>query len=217
MGTIRILIAEHREIVRAGLRSTLSAEQELAVVGDTADTQELFRLAEKETPEVLLLGLALPHVQNMSTLKELRKRSPETWTLILMDQVSEPDFMELILAGAKGYLLNTASTASLIMAVKTLASKEYWVDRKMIGKLFGEFLRLLNPPEGKSTPPDGLTKREIEILKLLAQGCKNKEIANRLVISEKTVKTHLTNIFSKLKISDRLQAALYVIKHRLGA
>lgn len=105
---------------------------------------------------------------------------------------------------------------TLIKAVRTVASLEYWVDRKTIGRLFSEFLLLLNPPRAKDTSIHLLTKREIEVLKLLAKGHKNKEIASQLYISEKTVKTHLTNIFSKLNITDRLQAALYVIEHGLG-
>jgi DNA-binding NarL/FixJ family response regulator len=131
--------------------------------------------------------------------------------------VSEPDLLELIRAGAKGSLLNSDSAASIKKAVRTVAGMEYWIDRKMIGKLISEFLRLLNPPELKTTATGLLTKRELEVIKLLAKGCKNKEIAKRLVISEKTVKTHLANIFAKLNISDRLQAALYVIEHHLEA
>lgn len=217
MDGIRILLTEHREIVRAGLRSLLAAEPDMEVVGDTADVKELFRLAEKETPDILLLGLALPHEQNLSTLKELRKRSPETRTIVLMDHTSERDLLDGIRAGAKGSLLNSASTAALKKAVRMVAGKEYWIDRKMIGRLFSEFLLLLNPPEIKNAAADLLTKREREVLRFLAQGCRNKEIAKRLIISEKTVKTHLTNIFSKLKINDRLQAALFVREHHLDA
>jgi DNA-binding NarL/FixJ family response regulator len=213
MGTISILIAEDHEIVRAGLRSLLSTEQDLAVVGDAGDTKELLRSVEKETPDILLLGLALPQEQILRILKDLRKQSPATRTILLMNHAAESDLLAMVRAGAKGYLLNNIPAASLKKAVRTVAEGEYWLDRKVIGNLFSEFLQVLTPPESKKTAEDLLTRREIEILKLLTQGCKNKEIAERLFISEKTVKTHLTNIFAKLKIKDRLQAALYGLRN----
>lgn len=215
MGTISILIADEREVVRAGMRALLSSQQDLAIMGDAADTKEMFRLIEKETPDILLLGLSTSQNEKVSVLKELTRRNPATRILVLLDQVSEPELLLMVRAGAKGCLPTYIPAATLKKAVRAVADGEYWVDRKTIGKLFNEFIQMLYPHKPTSSAVGLLTKREIEILKMLAQGFKNRDIAERLFISEKTVKTHLSNIFAKLKIKDRLQAALYVIEHHL--
>jgi DNA-binding NarL/FixJ family response regulator len=217
MPTISILIADEREIIRTGLCHSLAEEPGFEVVADTADKKELFRVIEKNQPDILLLGFALPTKEMVQILKDLIKRNPATRILLLLDQVPETDLFELLRAGAKGSLPSNMPLATLKKAVRTVADGEYWIDRKTSGKLFSEFLEILNPPKATRIATHTLTKREIEVLRLLAQGCKNKEIADRLFISDKTVKTHLTNIFTKLKIKDRLQAALYVIENDLEA
>lgn len=217
MGTISILIAHEGDIVRAGLRSVLSQEQDMTIVGDAADTKALLRLIERETPDILLLGLMLPKDEMIRVLKEIAKRNHATRPLVLMDPVSETDLQAMLQAGAKGCLPSHIPATILKKAVRVVASGEYWIERKTAGKLFSEFLQLRHSSKVGSVPAGLLTKREIEVLKLLANGFKNRAIAERLFISEKTVKTHLTNIFAKLKIKDRLQAALYVLQNHLEA
>ena len=217
MDTIRICIAEDHEIRRAGLRTVLSQEQDLAVAGEAEDTKELYKLIEKETPDILLLGLTLPDKERIQVLKDITRRTPSTRTLLLLDQVSEPELLQLFQAGAKGCLQTNLPTAVLKKAIRIVAGGEYWIDRKIVGKIFSEFLVRLDPPQAAHSAAGLLTKREVEILKMLARGCKNKEIAVNLYISEKTVKTHLTHIFEKLKIKGRLQAALYALQNRIEA
>lgn len=212
---IRILIAEEREIIRTGLCSSLAEEPGFEVVADTADKKELFHLIEKNRPDILLLGFTSPQIEIIQILKDLIQRNPATRILLLLDQVPENELLELLRAGSKGCLPSNMPLATLKKAVRTVADGEYWINRKTSGKLFSEFLEILNPSKATNTVTHTLTKREIEVIKQLAKGCKNKEIADRLCISDKTVKTHLTNIFAKLKIKDRLQAALYVIENDL--
>ena len=215
MGTISILIADERDIVRAGMRALLSSEQDLTIAGEVVDAKELFRLIEKESPDILLLGYPFSEKEKIRILEELTRKNSTTRTLVLLDQVSESDLLLMVRVGAKGCLPSYLPAATLKKAVRVVADGEYWVDRKTVGKLFNELFRVLYPPKPTSSAAGLLTKREIEILKMLAQGLKNRDIAERLFISEKTVKAHLSNIFAKLKIKDRLQAALYVIEHHL--
>jgi two-component system, NarL family, response regulator LiaR len=213
MDTLSILIAAQTEILLAGTHALLSPEQDMAIVGNAADRKALIQLLEKETPDVLLFGLLLPKEEVIGLLKDISRRNPATRTLVFMEQTEGADLEAILRAGAKGILPTHVPAATLKRAVRAVAGGEYWVDRKTVGKLFSEFLQMRHPAKAPRGAADSLTNRETEVLKLLSQGCKNKEIAQRLFISVKTVKTHLTNIFAKLKIKDRLQAALYGIEN----
>lgn len=213
MGTISVLIAAQPEIVQAGIHTLLSQEQDMAIAGNATDPKTLIQLIEQESPDVLLLDLALAKEEVISLLKDIRRRNPTTRTLVFMEQMQGVDLEAMLRAGAKGCLPTHVPAAILKRAVRVVAGGEYWVDRKTVGKLFSEFLQMHRPTKAGEVAAGSLTQREVEVVKLLSQGCKNKEIAQRLFISVKTVKTHLTNIFAKLKIKDRLQAALYAIEN----
>ncbi len=218
MGTVSILIAVQQEILQAGMRAVLSSEQDMAIAaGNAADPKALIRLIEQETPDVLLLGFALPREEMIGLLKEIARRNPATRTLVLTEQIQDVGLEAMLRAGAKGCLPTHVPAATLKRAVRVVAGGEYWVDRKTVGKLFSEFLQIRRSAEAGGNAAGLLTQREVEVLKLLSRGCKNKEIAEGLFISEKTVKTHLTNIFAKLKIKDRLQAALYHLQNHIEA
>lgn len=215
MNRVSLLIGAHHEVIRAGLRALLSSEPDLTIVGEAADPKALIKFIEKQSPDVILLEFPLSNEEVIALLKDIRRQNNRTRSLVLTDHPQDSFLEAMLRAGSSGCLPTRVPAATLKRAVRVVAEGEYWVNRKTVGKLFSEFLKMNRPPKAEKAPAGLLTKREIEVLKLLSKGCKNKEIAERLFISVKTVKTHMTNIFEKLKIKDRLQAALYILENRL--
>jgi DNA-binding NarL/FixJ family response regulator len=214
MGTITILIVDQSEIVRAGIQSLLSGEPDLSPLENGAGPEDLFDLIQRESPDILLFGLFDSKEGTLRILREVKKHHPNTHPILLADHVQEHDLIEFVKIGLKGYLSTYVQAIALKKALRAVAGGEYWVNRNIISRIFNEYLPPPHPLDKVASPEtEPLTKREDEILKQLAHGFKNKEIADHLNISEKTVKTHLTNIFSKLKIHSRLQAALHLNGH----
>jgi DNA-binding NarL/FixJ family response regulator len=214
MNTITILIADQSEILKAGIQSLLSGESDLSLLENGAGPEDLFDMIQKETPDILLSGLIDSKERTIQVLREVNKCRPDTHLILLADDIKEHDLIEFVKMGLKGYLSTRAQAVSLKKALRAVAGGEYWINRNLIGKIFNEYLPTPHHTDTTRRPETSpLTKRQEEILKLLGQGFKNKDIADQLIISEKTVKTHLTNIFSKLKIHSRLQAALHLNGH----
>ena len=195
----RIVIAEDYRILREGLRALLSSYPEIDIVGEAEDGQAAIRCVEKLKPDLALMDLSMPKMSGMDAIKEIKKRSPSTRTLVLTVHKAEEYILEAFRAGASGYVLKDASQAELGMAVKSVLDGKQYVSPGISDKLIEGYLEGRKRAK-QSTSWDMLTRREREIIKLIAEGSKNKEIAEYLCISVKTVEKHRANLMKKLSI-----------------
>lgn len=212
---IKIAIADDHTLFREGLRRILSLEKDLLIVGEAARGPEVLKVVEKMKPDVLLLDLKMPKGDVVETLLQVREKSPATRVLILTAFSEEENILNAAKGGAKGYVLKGVSSSTLMQAVKTVHAGGVWVDKEIpAADTFEEIAQTQPSPYTAGPVYDAiknLTKREMEILRLVAEGLTNEEIGKRVFISEKTVKTHLTNIFDKLQVKNRFKAALLIM------
>ncbi|HUT76009.1 MAG TPA: response regulator transcription factor [Armatimonadota bacterium] len=210
---VRILIADDYHFYRYGLRVFLEQHDDLSVVGEAGSSEEALAAVEGLKPDIILLDLDLPPEGGLHVLRETNARAPETRVIVLTGLDDEVCLADAIESGASGYVLKDADPPLILSAVRSVGKGGTWLQREMTGKLFEEFTRLARTR--REAPDRLLTTREVEVLSLLAQGNRNAEIADKLFISERTVKVHITNLFRKLGLSDRVQATRYAIRHRL--
>lgn len=215
MGPIKVVLADDHALFREGLKRILSLEKEVLVVGEASRGDEVAKAVERTKPDVLLLDLKMPKGDVVQTLLEVGEKNPATKVLILTAFSEDENILNAAKGGAKGYVLKGVSSAILLQAIKTVHGGELWVDKEMSSaEAFEEIARSQAfGDEGGPVPESikNLTKRELEILRLVAEGLTNEEIGKKIFISEKTVKTHLTNIFDKLKVNNRFKAALLIM------
>lgn len=211
---IRIIIADDHRLFTDGLRLILEHDELMDVIGAAKSGREAISMVTELKPDILLLDIGMQKLDGFNTLPMIRKKSPDTKALILTASCVEEDMLEALKEGAKGYLTKNAGRSSLIKAIKAVCAGEMWLDRKLMSRFFEkEICRKLNgKDELCTTLKKVLSAREQEVIRHLAKGRSNKEIAEALFISEKTVKTHLSNIFKKLNVTCRLQAILYAQK-----
>jgi DNA-binding NarL/FixJ family response regulator len=202
--SIHILLADDHSVVRQGLRMFLSLDPELEIVGEAADGAEALSLARTLKPDVVLMDLLMPVMNGIAAITAIRRELPETEVIALTSVLEDASVVGAVRAGAIGYLLKDTEADELRRAIKAAAAGQVQLSPKAAARL----LREIRTPQS----PETLTGRETEVLKALAQGQSNKEIAHRLVISELTVKTHVSHILDKLQILSRTQAALYAIR-----
>lgn len=202
--TIRILIADDHSVVRQGLRMFLGLDPELEVVGEAADGAEALRLARQLRPDVVLMDLLMPVMDGIEATAAIRHELPDTEVLALTSVLEDASVVGAVRAGAIGYLLKDTQADALCQAIKSAAAGQVQLTPKAAARL----MQAVSAPES----PVDLTERETEVLRLLAQGQSNKQIAHSLHISEKTVKTHVSNILSKLGVQSRTQATLCAIR-----
>jgi DNA-binding NarL/FixJ family response regulator len=206
---VRILIVDDQALFREGLHTLLSVQPDFEVVGEAANGEEALRLAVNLHPSVVLMDLRMPILDGVSATKRLHELLPDCRVIVLTTFDDDELVFDGLRAGAAGYLLKDVSSEKLFEAVRAAARGEYFLLPSITAKVLAEFARLSKPapkPGGDLVEP--LSGREIEILKLVATGASNKEIAENLVIAEGTVKNHLTSIFGKLDVKDRMQAVL---------
>ncbi len=203
--TIRILIADDHRIVREGLRMFLNLDQELSIVGEAANGIEALTLTRLLKPDVVLMDLIMPELDGISATMTIRKEMPDVEVIALTSVLDNGAVISAIKAGAIGYLLKDADANELCRAIHSAAAGQVQLSPKAAQ-------RLLNEVRMPVSGDDVLTEREIEVIRLLADGKSNKEIALLLNISETTVKTHVSKILSKLNLSSRTQAALYAVQ-----
>jgi two-component system nitrate/nitrite response regulator NarL len=213
---VRILIADDHPIFRDGLRRLLEAEPDLSVVGQAMDAPEAIHLARSLSPDILLLDVAMPNVSGLEALPPLGEISDGPRVILLTAAIDKPDIIRALQLGARGVVLKESATSLLLKAIRIVMDGGYWVGRESVSDLLIA-LKSLGPPTEPSVPTIGLTARELQIVGLIVAAAGNKKIADTLNISEKTVKHHLTNIFEKLGVSNRLELALYASQHNLLA
>jgi DNA-binding NarL/FixJ family response regulator len=210
----RIVIAEDHTILREGLRSLLSSNPNFEIVGEAGDGREAIRCAEKFKPDLILTDLSMPRMNGMEAIKEIKRESPASKVLVLTVHRAEEYILAAFRAGADGYLLKDATHSELVMAVKKVLSGKPYISPEISDKVIEGYL------EGKKTLKsrtswETLTQREREILKLIAEGYKNKQIADDLFISVKTVEKHRANLMEKLDLHNIQALTTFAIERGL--
>jgi DNA-binding NarL/FixJ family response regulator len=208
-GAIRIGIADDHELSRAGLRSMVSGEPGLVVVGEAANGHEALQLCRDLRPDLMLMDMRMPVMDGLAATRAIMGELPEL-RVIIVTMHEDPDYLlEAVRAGAAGYLLKDASRRELLQAVRQVMRGESWLNSQLAAKALSA---LASGPDAAAPTPERLTPRELEVLELLAQGLTNREIARILVITPGTTKVHVERILAKLGVSDRTQAAVRAIE-----
>ena len=209
--TTRVLIVDDHAVVRAGLRALLEIESDIRIVGEAADGREGVDLALSLKPDVILMDLVMPRQDGISAIREIRSQSPDIKMIALTSFGDDSRVFEAVEAGVDGYLLKDARAEELLAALRSVASGGTHLERDVTLAL----IHGLRAKQGSRSQLEELTPRESEVLREIATGRSNKEIARKLGIAEKTVKTHVSNVLSKLGVLDRTQAALEAVKSGL--
>jgi DNA-binding NarL/FixJ family response regulator len=205
---IRILLADDQSLFREALRMLISSQPDLEVVGEAANGQEAISLADSARPNVVLMDLQMPVMNGVAATRQLHSEQPGCRVIALTTFDEDEYIFDCLRAGAVGYLLKDAPSESLFAAIRAAARGESFLQPSVTTRVLAEFTRLSDHPSPSSTLVEPLSDREEEILRLIARGSTNREIAEALFITEGTVKNHVTNILSKLDVRDRTQAAL---------
>jgi NarL family two-component system response regulator LiaR len=211
--TIRVLIVDDHEIVRKGIRALLATKRDIQVIAEAGDGIEAVAQVHTHHPDVVLMDLMMPKMDGIQATREITTKHPGTRILVLTSFAADDQIFPAIKAGALGYLLKDSGPQELIQAIRQVYRGEPSLDPAVARKVLAE---LSSPPE-KPLTPDPLTARELGILRLIAQGQSNKEMAEKLMIAEETVHTHVSNILSKLHLASRTQAALYALKEGIAS
>ena len=212
MTTIRVLIADDHPIVREGLRILIASEPGMEIVGEATNGTEAVALANTHKPDVILMDLVMPEKNGLQAIGEIKAEDPDVSILVLTSFAEEDKVFPAIRAGALGYLLKDTAPDQLLQAIYDVHRGESSLHPSIALQL----IRELNQPSDLPPASDPLSPRELQVLKLLAQGLTNQEIADRLVISEWTVRTHVRNILGKLHLANRTQAALYALREGIA-
>ncbi|MDP4182719.1 MAG: response regulator transcription factor [Bacillota bacterium] len=214
MKKIKILIADDHLMVRQGIKQILELENDIEVVSQASNGEEAVKFAKEVKPDVILMDINMPGMNGLEAIKEL-KQEKEIFRVIVLTIHQDREYLfKTLQLGAEGYVLKDAEASVLIEAIRTVSDGESYIQPNMTRELVKEFNRVTMHEKGKDDE-NSLTSREVEVIELIAEGLINKEIAKKLFISEKTVKNHVSNIFKKLNVSDRTQAAIYAFKHNL--
>jgi two-component system, NarL family, nitrate/nitrite response regulator NarL len=212
--TIRIVIADDHPIFRDGLRKLLDTEDDMQIVGEVSNGNECTVMIGKLKPDILLLDLRMPEKDGLTLLEEMNFDSLPTRVIVLTATEDDRDVVRAMRLGARGVVLKQSATDLLIKSIHKVYGGEIWLDKRMTAEVMKAFAKSAEGGPRRDKPL--LSDREKEIVQLVAQGFRNKEIGEKLFISEQTVKNHLHNIFDKLGVSDRLELALYAIHHRIA-
>lgn len=208
---IRVLIADDHHVVRGGIRALLETETDIDVIDEAADGVETVLKTRLLNPDVILMDLMMPRKSGIEAIEEIKQEDPDARILVLTSYSDDEKVFAAIKAGALGYLLKETSTKELLQAIHDVYKGESSLHPAIARKL----IRELNRPSNLPPADEPLTEREIEVLVYVARGYSNQDIANSLFISERTVRTHVSNILSKLHLANRTQAALYALKEGL--
>ncbi len=214
MGSIKVLIADDHSMIRQGLKQILELENDMTVIAQASDGSEAISLARQFKPDVILMDINMPGTNGLQAIKDLKAEKSTARIIVLTMHEDREYLFKTLQFGAEGYVLKDAEPSVLIEAIRNVYKGRNYIQPNMTRELVREFNRVTLHEKDKS-PDTSLTARELEVLGLITEGMINKEIAKKLYISEKTVKNHVSNIFRKLNVSDRTQAAIYAYKHNL--
>jgi len=214
--TVRIVIADDHPIVRDGLKKLLLLEDDFEVVGEAGDGREVIAKVQEVDPDVLLLDLRMPNLDGLAALQALQQTNKRTRVIVLTASEDKNEFVQAMKLGCSGIVLKQTAPDLIVKSIRKVNAGEIWLDSHTTAAVMRQFSTALDGGSGSSGGGKGrerspLSTREREIVALVAQGYKNKEMAEKMFISEQTVKNHLHNIFDKLGVSDRLELALYAI------
>jgi NarL family two-component system response regulator LiaR len=211
--SIRVVIADDHAIVRGGIRALLATERDIDVVGEAADGHQAVIAAEQLRPDVMLMDLVMPELDGIAAIRQIAATLPEVRILVLTSFASDEQVFPAIQAGALGYLLKDSGPEDLVRAIREVYRGESSLHPRIARKVLRELAR----PAERPPTPEPLTVRETAVLRLVARGLSNQQIAQQLSISEPTVRTHMSNILSKLHLATRIQAALYALREGLAS
>jgi NarL family two-component system response regulator LiaR len=209
--SIRILIADDHPVVRRGLASLIQIKEGMELVGEAADGVEAIEMAQLLRPDVILLDLMMPRKDGLAAIEEIKQANPEARILVITSFAEDDKVFPAIKSGALGYLLKDSPPDMLIQAIHDVYQGQSSLHPAIARKL----IRELNQPSELPPTEEPLTRREVEVLRLVARGLSNQEIADQLVVSEGTVRIHVSNILTKLHLANRTQAALYALQEGL--
>lgn len=215
---IRVLIADDHQVVREGLTSILESKGDIAVVGLAADGSEAVEKARALSPDVVLMDISMPKMNGVEATRQIKKENPQIGVVILTMFADEEYIFDLVRAGAAGYLLKDADSGQIAKAIKSVSRGESMIHPTIAAKILSEFTNLSGKGGAREKvehAEDALSEREVTVLKLMAEGQSNKEIANGLELSDKTVKNHIHHIFQKLKVTDRTKAVIVAVRKGL--
>ena len=213
MKKIKVAIADDHALIREGIKKLLELEESFEIVALAGDGIEALECIRTTEPDVILLDINMPNMNGIDCLKQIKSDYPETKVIMLTIHEDAEYLIETINIGAEGYVLKDADVSSLMKAIQKVVQGEVYIHPTLSGILVREYKR--KDKNMEDVIGNNLTKREFEVIRLISRGYNNKEIAVELFISEKTVKNHVSNIFKKIKVTDRTQAALYAIKHNI--
>ena len=210
---VRILVADDHAIFRDGLRKLLEGADDVQIVGEASNGVECTKMLGKLKPDILLLDLRMPEKDGLGVLEEVNFDTTQTRVIVLTAAEDDRDVVRAMRLGARGVVLKQSASDLLLKSIRKVSEGEIWLDNRMTAEVIDAFKKSSESGQRREKPL--LSDREKEIVQLVAQGFRNREIGEKLFISEQTVKNHLHNIFDKLGVSDRLELALYAIHHRL--
>jgi len=213
---IKIALADDHPIFREGLRRLLALEPGFKIVDEAKDGTEVMSILEEHEPDILLLDLRMPGVDGLTLLQLIQTDKLKTKIIVLTASEDEGEYVQAIKCGASGIVLKQTATELLIKSIRKVCEGEIWLDPRATAAAMRQFA-LSGDPGAREREKAAISTREREIVACVAQGFKNKEIAEKIFISEQTVKNHLHNIYQKLDVSDRLELALYAIRNNIGS
>ena len=213
---IRVLVVDDHALFRRGLEMVLGQEPDIAVVGEAGDGAEALELASALLPDIVLMDVRMPRRSGIEACSAIKDVVPSAKIVMLTISDDEADLYEAVKAGASGYLLKEISIDEVAAAIRSVAGGQSLISPSMASKLLAEFAMMIKKgDERQQVPAPRLTDRELEVLKLVARGLNNRDIAKELFISENTVKNHIRNILEKLQLHSRMEAVMYAVRERL--
>lgn len=211
--TIRVLIVDDHSIVRKGVRALLKEIEDIEVVGEASDGQEGVNQVESLVPDVVLMDLVMPGMDGITAISQINSRQPDVYIIALTSFATDDKVFPAIRAGAMGYLLKDSDPEDLVRSIRQVNRGEPSLHPNIARKVLQE---ISQPIKGTPTP-DPLTERELEVLRLVARGMSNQEIADQLVVEEVTIRSHVSHILSKLHLANRVQATLYALRKGIAS
>jgi DNA-binding NarL/FixJ family response regulator len=211
---VRVLVVDDHELFRRGLTMLLGVEQGIEVVGEASDGAEGTKLAVSTAPDVVLLDVRMPKQSGIEACVAIKAASPSTKIVMLTVSDEEADLYEAVKNGASGYLLKDSSIEEVAQGIRVVAEGQSLISPSMAAKLIDEF-KTMSRPDRSQGPALKLTERELDVLRLVAKGLSNRDVAHRLAISENTVKNHVRNMLEKLQLHSRMEAVMYAVREKL--